>query len=253
MYLSKKDKTTLTSLLHIFKNNKVKFEKLGLPNKLGILLYGLPGCGKTSTVTAVATYLQKDIYYLNLNGVKTNEELSMLFDYVVKETTTSGIIVMEDIDAMTKVVHKRGVEEKKDLTVGELVSSKDGKLTLEYFLNLLQGSLTQNGTIYIATTNHLEVLDPAFYRDGRFDVKIEMKKCDRYQINAIYHNFFKRNIPEKLLMKIEEDVWTPANIIYHIKNYMFTDYPDEEILGCFLKHTYDEALCEEKKYEKRSL
>jgi hypothetical protein len=235
MYLSKKDKTTLNSLLHTFKNNKQKFQKLGLPNKLGILLHGKPGCGKTSTVIATATYLQKDIYYLNLNGVKTNEELSMLFDYVIKETSTSGIIVMEDIDAMTQVVHKR--EESNGCrapTAAELISAADDPLTLEYFLNILQGTLTRENSVFIATTNHLNVLDPAFYRPGRFDIKIEMKPADHYQIEEIYKTFFERPINNDILEKIPEYTYTPAEFIFKFAEFILNpNASDEEILQEF--------------------
>ncbi len=237
MYLSLKDKTTLTSLLYLFKNNKKKIEKLGLPNKLGILLYGLPGCGKTSTVIAAATYLQKDIYYLNLNGVKTNEDLGMLFDYVVKETTTSGIMVMEDIDAMTQVVHKREEDSYKNQrasTAAELIENNESPLTLEYFLNILQGTLTRDNSVFIATTNHLEVLDPAFYRPGRFDIKIEMKPADHYQIEQIYQTFFERSLNHENLKRIKEYKYTPAQFIFKFAEYIMNpNASDDEILGEF--------------------
>jgi len=237
LYLRESDTFKLEHSLETFYSKKELFEELGLQHKLGVLLYGPPGTGKTSTIYAIGTYLKKNLFYINLNDIETNAELQIIFDYVNKNCINGGIIIFEDIDAMTKIVHKRSVEsgkEERDMTVSEIVSSKNDKLTLEYFLNLLQGSLTQTGTIYIATTNHLEMLDPAFYRDGRFDVKIEMKKCDRYQINMIYKNFYKRNIPEELLGRISEDVWTPANIIFHIKNFMFGSYTDAEILAYFI-------------------
>lgn len=236
LYLRESDTFKLEQSLETFYSKKELFEELGLQHKLGVLLYGPPGTGKTSTIYAIGTYLKKNLFYINLNDIETNAELQLIFDYVNKNCINGGIIIFEDIDAMTKIVHKRSVdpEKERDMTVSEIVSSKNDKLTLEYFLNLLQGSLTQTGTIYIATTNHLEVLDPAFYRDGRFDVKIEMKKCDRYQINMIYKNFYKRNIPGELLARIREDYWTPANIIFHIKNFMFGSYTDAEILAFFM-------------------
>ncbi|AYV81146.1 MAG: bifunctional AAA family ATPase chaperone/translocase BCS1 [Harvfovirus sp.] len=238
LYLRKDDRFRLEKSLETFHSKKELFEELGLQCKLAILLHGLPGTGKSSTIIAAGTYLNKNLYYLNLNEVTSNEELQIMFDYVNKNCVGGGIIIFEDIDAMTKVVHRRDrgsgdSDEKRELTVAEVIGSKND-LTLEYFLNLIQGSLTTDNTVLIATTNHLETLDPAFYRDGRFDVKIEMKKCDRYQINMIYKNFFKREIPEHLLRRIKEDIWTPANIIFHIKNYLFSTAGDAEILDRFI-------------------
>ena len=84
----------------------------------------------------------------------------------------------------------------------------------------------------------MENIDEAFYRDGRFDVKIEMKKCDHYQIKTIYKNFMDREIPENLLNKISINKFTPANVIFHVKDYLFTeDISDEEILCPFILTT----------------
>ena len=224
-YLRKDDITNLVNILRNFKEEGKLFEEYGLPNKLGILLYGEPGTGKTTTIHAIASYLQKNIYYVNLNTVESNEELQMVFDYVLLESINGGIIVFEDIDAMTKVVHDRN----KNLNHFD-----DKKLTLEYFLNLLQGSLTRDGTIFIATTNHIEVLDPAFYRIGRFDIKINMKKCDHYQIQTIYNKFIHKNIDRQVLNQIEQDKYTPAEIIFHLVNYVNSDKKSSEIMKNFI-------------------
>lgn len=234
LYLREKDTRRLKFALENFHERSEILDVLGLPNKLGILLHGEPGTGKTSTIWAIATYLNKDIYYVNLNTIETNEELQMVFDYINKNCINGGIITFEDIDAMTDVINKRSNSSDNTENIVILMQNKKSKLTLEYFLNLLQGTLTQDGTTFIVTTNHLDKLDPAFYRDGRFDVKIEMKKCDRYQIQKIYEKFIKRKLKEELLHKLPEDVYTPANIIFHLKDYILDEYSDEEIIGPLL-------------------
>jgi hypothetical protein len=233
LYLRKNDKECLLNCLHQFKNKKDVLRSLGIPHKLGIMLYGLPGCGKTSTISAIATYLEKDLFYVHLNNIKTNEELKMIFDHVNKKCVNGGIIVMEDIDAMTTVVHKRDVL-NRELCVSEINCSSDGPLTLEYFLNILQGSLTVEGTIFITTTNHLEVLDPAFYRDGRFDIKIEMLPCDHHQMNDIYFKFFNKNIRDDLLDRIPENKHVAAEFIFHFVRYIHAQTSDEVMLEPFL-------------------
>lgn len=237
MYLSQKDKQHLISVLHNYKHKKQLLNDLGFPNKLGVMLYGLPGCGKTSTIITIASYLQKNIYYLNLNGIKTNEDLATIFDHVIKLSANGGIIVMEDIDAMTKVVHKRNYSsESSDDESSKYIYENKSKLTLEFFLNLLQGSLTRDDTIFITTTNHIEVLDPAFYRDGRFDVKIEMKPADKYQITEMFKVFFNREPKEELLYNIEEHKYPCATFLNHFYKYLMDSeqYTDEDILGIFL-------------------
>lgn len=227
LYLREHDLRGLLTILTKFKNGTELFDEYGLPNKLGIMLHGLPGTGKTTTIHAIASFLQKNIYYVNLSTVETNEDLQLIFDHIVLQASGGGIIVFEDIDAMTTVVHQRKADNSHNM---------NAKLTLEYFLNLLQGSLTRDGTIFIATTNHLEVLDPAFYRIGRFDVKINMKKCDHYQIAMIYKKFIGLDIDPNVLIQIKIDEYSPAEIIFHLVNYISTDQSCDAIMKNFITH-----------------
>lgn len=219
LYLKEYDKLVLSTTLNNFKNKQDIYKELGLPYKFGALLYGDPGTGKSSSILAIASYLQKNIYYLDMNNITTNEELKTVFNKVNKEISNNGIIVMEDIDVMTNIVHKRGT-----------VNMGESKLTLECFLNLLQGTLTHNGSIFIATTNNIDILDDAFIRDGRFDIKIELGNCDHFQMNLIYQKFFKRNIPKNLISQIPEYKMTPATFISKLIPYILTDIDDEIII-----------------------
>ncbi len=218
LYLKEKDSFFLNNTLCRFKNKKEIYTHLGLPYKFGALLYGEPGTGKSSCINAIASYLQKDIYYLDLTTVETNDDLKALFSHINKEKKDNGIIVIEDIDAMTDVVKKRTPDQVQK------------ELTLECLLNLLQGTLTHDGTTFIVTTNHIEVLDPAFYRDGRFDIKIELTSCDHYQMNNIYKKFFERKIPDDILKNLPENKITPATFIQNLLPFIIGDSCDEEIL-----------------------
>lgn len=241
LYLRKQQDHQLFNLTDRFINDKKMMEELGIPNKLGILLYGEPGCGKTTSIITISSYLGRDIFYLNLKSVKTNQELKMIFDYVNTEHSGGGVIVLEDIDAMTNIVNKRINEKQNNVTtdlpnINNLVDSYDDSITLEYLLNLLDGTLTFNDSVVIITTNHLDKLDPALYRSGRIDNLIEMKKCDYYQISRIYKRFIKRDIDYKVLNKIPEDTFTPATIIFHLVDWIKKrENPDEIIMGEFIR------------------
>jgi len=240
LYLRESDKNILMSALDQFKNKKHILQSMGFQSKLNVLLYGEPGTGKSTTIQAIATFLQRDIYYLDLQKALLNEDLQLMFDYVNKNVRNGGIIVIEDIDAMAKIVLKRDQSAIKNYSVNDIISDQKNKLSLEYFLNILQGTLTVDDSIFIVTTNHLDHLDPAFYRDGRFDVKIELKLCDHFQINTIYQKMLGREAPAHLLDQIPQNKFSPATIIYHIKTYIFdTTATDEIILQKFL--TVDEV------------
>jgi ATP-dependent 26S proteasome regulatory subunit len=227
LYLQKNDEFVLKSTLERFKDKRELFSTLGIPYKLGVLLHGEPGCGKSSVITAIASYLKRDIFYLDLSGVSTNEDLKNLFKYINTQENKNGIIVMEDIDTMCKIVLKR--------TETNTGISENGQLTLDCLLNLLQGTLTEDGLIFIATTNHLEKIDPAFYREGRFDVNINMKPCDEYQMQCIYKKFFNKQIPQEYLDKLKPKSITPAKFISNLLPFVLKpDNEDTEILKVFL-------------------
>jgi ATP-dependent 26S proteasome regulatory subunit len=222
LYLRKQQDTILFNLTQRFLNDKKLMEELGIPNKLGVLLYGEPGCGKTTTIITLGSYLGRDIFYLNLKSIETNGELKMIFDYVNSEHSGGGIIVLEDIDAMTNIVANRSgqMDISNKTNTNDLVDSDEDTITLEYLLNLLDGTLTFNDSVVIITTNHLEKLDPAIYRPGRIDNLIEMKKCDHYQISRIFKRFIKRDIDSNVLDKIQENKFTPAKIIFNLINWV---------------------------------
>ena len=232
LYLRKEDENILLSTLNNYKSNDI-FEEFGIPKKLGILLHGVPGTGKTSTILAIGTYLNLDIYYLSLKGIQTNKDLKLLFDKISKENIKRGMIILEDIDAMTDIVKRRS--ETKELSISSLLEN-DEKLTLEYMLNILDGTLCNENNIFVITTNHKEVLDPALYRKGRIDIDIEFKKCDYYQIKKIFYKIFKRNLDIKVLENIKIDEYTPAEIIFRCLEcyYQKDSLSDNEILDKFL-------------------
>lgn len=236
LYLSDSQDERLKNLLNSFNADKERLEELGIPNKLCLLLHGEPGTGKTTTIITTASYFGRDIFYVSLKNI-SNNDLKMIFDYVNEKHSNQGIIVLEDFDAMTNIVSKRSNnnvnDNQEDLTT--LLDNLDSGLTLDFFLNVLDGTLTSNNSVVIMTTNHLEKIDPAIYRAGRVDALIEMKKSDHNQIKKMFKRFISRDIDEKILSQIEEFKYEPAKIIFRLKEFIKkTDSTDEEILSPFI-------------------
>ena len=68
----------------------------GIPYRRGYLLYGPPGCGKSSYIFALAGQLNYNIAILNLNDKGlTDDRLNVLLSVVPMRT----IILLEDVDA----------------------------------------------------------------------------------------------------------------------------------------------------------
>lgn len=231
LYLCDQDKKKLFNCLDVFKNKRELLESLGLPHKLGVLLYGEPGCGKSSAILAIASFLQKDIFYIDLKTVKTNQELKMIFDHVYTLNANGGIIAMEDIDCASNIVLQR-----KDTFTIEGSNNNEDNLTLDFLLNLLQGTLTKDGTVFIATTNYIHKLDTALVRDGRFDIKIELKKCNKEQLSQMFEIFFDIKLTESLLLRFREFEFIPATILSRMSEYLTSGNViiPEEVLSPFL-------------------
>jgi len=112
-----KERDTVVRLLDHFLNKSGKYGISGYPYKLGMLLHGPPGTGKTSLIKAIANHTGRSIVNIPLARIQTNAELNRLFFsdefnydgsyYPAKMSYKDVIYVMEDIDAASKVVQRR--------------------------------------------------------------------------------------------------------------------------------------------------
>ena len=210
------DRSTLDKLntfLDNFISKYDKFTKYDLSYKTGIMIHGLPGTGKTSLAFAIACELRYKIGNLhnNVTRLPRISYINMLnikecID-ILKEAIPDGeinIIVLEDIDY---IFGKR----EDTITPEEKQNAND-------LLQLLDGYLSINNSICIATTNYYDKLDSALIRPGRFDLTIEMDylekpaatdMCKYYEVD-----------PEKVFKEVESFPVSPAYLQSIIIKYM---------------------------------
>jgi chaperone BCS1 len=159
--------------LQQFFNAKKRYDELGIPWRRGYLLFGPPGTGKTSLVTALASELSLNVCSLSLASANiTDERIGNLLSTVPPRS----IILLEDIDSFFK--HR----DKADASV---------KLSYSGFINALDGVAAHEGSVIFLTTNHPQLIDEAAIRSGRVDFRMELTHCDKHQLYAMAHKFFE--------------------------------------------------------------
>ena len=171
----------------------------GLPLKLGFLLHGPPGTGKTHMVRHIAARYDLDIDIIDMNSGSMNN--SNLMNSV---NMASGILLLEDIDNVDAAI---------GVTQG-LQGADARKVTLDGLLNALDG--VQRGAskrIIIATTNYPEKLVPSLRRRGRLGVSFEVTyPSDKVMARLIRHNLPQcdADVAVAAVRAIEERVGIPT-------------------------------------------
>lgn len=153
-----------------FEQAKEEHHALGLPHHMGIMLHGDPGCGKSSLIHAIATETEREINYLNLGSVEADKELTRLLSG--NRDWSRCILAIEDIDAAGVKVNRNEGSAKTSRQKAK--KDETNPVSLSALLNVLDGILCPDGLVVIATTNHLDDIDPALKRKGRFDFTFEL-------------------------------------------------------------------------------
>jgi SpoVK/Ycf46/Vps4 family AAA+-type ATPase len=205
-----------------FLNNKRWYEEKGVPYTLGILLHGVPGAGKTSTIKSIAKDTNRHIINVKLSQCTTVSQLNNLFYssrvHILKDGVSKiydipidkRIIVLEDIDCLSDVVLERENKDDTKLTDDNIASSE--KLNLSVILNILDGILEQPGRIIIMTSNHPEKLDKALIRPGRIDVIVKFDYCKRHEIKELIEAFTDNTVPNYIINTFLDNTFTPAEV-----------------------------------------
>lgn len=157
-------KESICEHIENFFTNKELYESKDLTYKTGILLYGEPGTGKSSLSIALATKYKYNVIVIDM-GSFDKLDISTLTS-CINVDSDKYIILLEDIDTLFNSLNR---EDNKD---------KDDNKVINKMLQFLDSSSSPNDVIFIATTNHIENLDKAIIRAGRFDLKVKIGNID---------------------------------------------------------------------------
>ena len=146
-------------------NNPEKYEYFDIEPIKSLLMYGRPGTGKTYIATAFANEVDAEFIKVSLGEIgskyqnETGNNIKRIFDSARKHDG-NVVLLLDEVDS---IATKRG----------DSSNDKEKNNTLNVLLTEMSSENNDN-IFMICCTNFFELLDPAFCRSGRIDVKIEI-------------------------------------------------------------------------------
>ena len=143
----------------------------GLPARSTLLLYGPPGCGKTSIAKILAERLGLPLITARLDGLvssllgSTAKNIRKIFEFASQQPC---VLFLDEFDVVAKFRDDKNELGELKRVVNSLIQNIDG---------------FDNASILVAATNHHEMLDPAIWR--RFNTVLELPLPDMDTIASL--------------------------------------------------------------------
>ena len=144
-------------------------ERLKLPVPTGLLLIGPPGTGKTLIGRLIATQTKRSFYRITaaeILGGATGASVKKLTELFARAKENSpSIIFIDEMDGL--LARNTGLQSQHDIQLVEQARSLISELD------------SHHNVFLIGTTNHLDSIDPAILRGGRFSEKLQIGTPDQ--------------------------------------------------------------------------
>jgi len=166
-------KARIEKNIEAFRRLETIAKTYSVPYKRSILLYGIPGTGKTATASAISDVLNMPIYYIEQANLETVDLLPELLENI----PSNSVVVFDDVDILLSSIGRNQY------------TSVFSKL-----LHILDGYSDLHGCFLIFTTNkEPSDIDPALIRPGRIDDQIEYSHLTTYQFKEFLRMIDENN------------------------------------------------------------
>ena len=169
--------------------NRDKLLKAGIDEPCTLLLYGPPGCGKTSMAQYISMETGLPLVTARLDGMissllgSTAKNIRKIFDFASRQEC---ILFLDEFDVIAKIRDDKNETGELKRVVNSLIQNID---------------VFSKDSIIIAATNHHELLDPAIWR--RFNRVLSVSKPTELEINT---SKFKFDISDKKIKNISSSL-----------------------------------------------
>lgn len=165
-------------------NNSEKYRELGVRLPRGLLIYGVPGVGKTLMATALIEEMGRKCYTLRKDVADDEFIYKIGVTFAMAKANTPSVVFLDDLDKFTSDENYRNPEE-----FVAVQSAIDDVRDADVFV--------------IATANDFSALPKTLMRAGRFDRLMQLNAPDKTEAKEIISHYLK---DKKVSSDISPDV-----------------------------------------------
>ncbi|KAJ3100298.1 hypothetical protein HDU96_010378 [Phlyctochytrium bullatum] len=227
------------------------FGRLGLRPPRGILLYGPPGCSKTTLVKVRGGYIiaaRSGATFLAINGAEIfsaylgESERAVRLTFQRARASAPSVIFIDEVESM---VAKRG------MSAGSGGSGISGdpvqERILSTLLNEMDGIETAKDVLVVGATNRPDMVDSALLRPGRFDriIYVEPPDADsRLKILSIHTRGMPLadDVDLRMIAYFRTDRFTGADLESVCREAALAALRESMGTGSVGMHHFDQAL-----------
>ncbi len=162
-------------------NNYKAYEELGVKKSRGLLLYGVPGVGKTLMAKSFISASKRECFVCrkNLPNGDFIKEIKRVFCEAMEKTPS--IVFLDDMD--------------KFANGDQFHRNEEEYVTIQSCID----EIVDKDVFVIATANELQNIPSSLIRSGRFDNKIEVYvPSDEDSIKIIEHYFKQKKVDDNI-------------------------------------------------------
>lgn len=209
IYIHPDTRDKLVNDLQSFIKNKKQYKEHGIPYKRGYMFYGVPGCGKSSTVYAISHLLRRSVYMIKISNMNN---LMKIMIGIPK----NSIVVIEEIDRLNIA---NSIYVPKDRKTLETEYGKNYRVSNQTIKNIIGDIVSEEHkindddySIVLAIKNTIENIikyddfSDKFYSFFKIIPKYTPNLINKYNINHIYNKSDNStdNSDNKTLMELME-------------------------------------------------